>query len=177
MRAQTWELCSDSESRRVAARECLPCSMSWFRILNKAVSSFVAACVRYSSQLRIPNETLISLARIDESYGKLGIIVNDIHSFEKELALWNKDHKEGARLLNIVNTMSIEAGVSYSTAKRILWFLCREWEIDHQEMVARALEGKAGSDPALKLYLKGLEYVLSGNEHWSETTERYHWRD
>ena len=146
-------------------------------MLNKAVSSFVAACIRYSSQLRIPDETLKSVARIEESYGKLGIIVNDIHSFDKELHLWNKDRKEGAKLLNIVNTMSIEAGVSHGTAKRILWFLCREWEIDHQEMVAKVLEGKGGSDPALTSYLKGLEYVLSGNEYWSETTERYHWRD
>ena len=73
--------------------------------------------------------------------------------------------------------MSVEAGVSHGTAKRILWFLCREWEIDHQEMVAKVLEGKGGSDSALTSYLKGLEYVLSGNEYWSETTERYHWRD
>ncbi|KAM0794822.1 aristolochene synthase [Usnea florida] len=139
--------------------------------------AFVAACIRYSSQLRIPNETLKSLAKIEESYGKLGIIVNDIHSFDKEFHLWNKSHKEGAKLLNIVNTMSIDAGVSYGTAKRILWILCREWEIDHQEMVAKVLEGKGGSDPALRSYLKGLEYVLGGNEYWSETTERYHWRD
>lgn len=143
----------------------------------EAFPSFVAACVRYSSQLRIPNETLKSLESIHESYGKLGIIVNDIHSFEKELHLWNKDHKEGARLLNIVNTMSKDAGVSYSTAKRILWVLCREWEIDHQEMVVKVLGGKGGADPALKMYLKGLEYVLGGNEYWSETTERYHWCD
>lgn len=143
----------------------------------KAFSSFVAACVRYGSRLRVPNETLKSLEKIHESYGKLGIIVNDIHSFEKELHLWNQDHKEGAKLLNIVNTMSKDAGVSYSTAKRILWVLCREWEIDHQEMVAKARGGKGGDDPALKMYLKGLEYVLGGNEYWSETTERYHWRD
>ncbi len=123
------------------------------------------------------NDTLKSLGSIHESYGKLGIIVNDIHSFEKELHLWNKDHKEGAKLLNIVNTMSIDAGVSYSTAKRILWVLCREWEIDHQEMVAKVLSDKGGTDPALKKYLKGLEYVLGGNEYWSETTERYHWRN
>ena len=140
-------------------------------------SSFVAACVRYSSRLRVPNNTLKSLESIHESYGKLGMIVNDIHSFDKELHLWNKDHKEGAKLLNIVNTLSIDAGVSYSTAKRILWVLCREWEIDHQEMVAKVLGDKGGTDPALKKYLKGLEYVLGGNEYWSETTERYHWRD
>ena len=139
--------------------------------------SFVAACVRYSSRLRVPTETLQSLERIHESYGKLGIIVNDIYSFDKELHLWNQTQKEGAKLLNIVNHMSIDAGVSYSTAKRILWVLCREWEIDHQEMVAKIVAGKGGADPILKTYLKGLEYVLSGNEKWSETTERYHWRD
>lgn len=127
--------------------------------------------------MRVPNETLKSLETIHESYGKLGIIVNDIHSFDKELHLWNKDHKEGAKLLNIVNTMSIDAGVSHHTAKRILWVLCREWEIDHQEMVAKVLSGKGGADPNLAMYLKGLEFVLGGNEYWSETTERYHWRD
>ncbi|KAF6226669.1 hypothetical protein HO173_012415 [Letharia columbiana] len=87
-----------------------------------AISSFIAACVRYSSQLRVPNETLESLERIHESYGKLGIIVNDIHSFEKELRLWKRDHKEGAKLLNIVNTMSIDAGVSYATANAFCGF-------------------------------------------------------
>lgn len=118
-----------------------------------------------------------SLEEIHESYGKLGMIVNDILSFDKELYLWNRDHKEGAKMLNIVNYMSTDAGVSHSSAKRILWVLCREWEIDHQEMVAKAVGCKGGADPTLKKYLKGLEYVLSGNEYWSATTERYHWRD
>ena len=125
----------------------------------------------------MPSETLKSLDKIDDSYGKLGIIVNDIYSFEKELYLWNESHKEGAKLLNVVHHMSIDAGVSYSTAKRILWVLCREWELDHQEMVAKVVAGKGGADATLQKYLKGLEYVLSGNEYWSTTTERYHWRD
>lgn len=73
-----------------------------------AISSFVAACVRYSSKLRVPQETLKSLEAIHESYGKLGVIVNDIHSFEKELHCWNKDHKEGAKLLNIVKVWQIQ---------------------------------------------------------------------
>ena len=125
----------------------------------------------------MPAATLKSFEAIHESYGKLGIIVNDIYSFDKELHLWNQDHKEGAKLLNIVSHMSTDAGVSYSTAKRILWVLCREWEIDHQEMVAKVVAGKGGADATLKKYLKGLEYVLGGNEYWSETPERYHWRE
>lgn len=125
----------------------------------------------------MPDETLKSLDAIHESYGKLAITVNDIHSFDKELHFWNKDHKEGAKLVNIVNTMSIDAGVSYGAAKRILWVLCREWEIDLQAMVAKVLGDEGGADPVLKKYLKGLELVLGGNECWSETTERYHFLD
>lgn len=142
-----------------------------------ATSSFVAASVRYSARLRMSNETLNSLERIHESYAKHAIIVNDIYSFDKELHSWNQNHKEGGKLVNMVNQMSIDAGISHSTAKRILWVLCREWEIDHQEMVAKVVTGKGGADPIVKKYLKGLEYALSGNEYWSETTERYHGRD
>ena len=161
----------------MAAGEYLHHRIPRSRILVITVSSFAAACVRYSSQLRVPKETLRSLETIHESFGKLGIIVNDIHSFEKELYLWDKNHKEGAKLLNIVNTVSVDDGVSYGTAKRILWALCREWEIDHQRMVAKVLNGTDGADPYLGRYLKGLEYVLGGNEYWSEFTERYHRRD
>ena len=81
------------------------------------------------------------------------------------------------KLLNVVNQMSIDAGISYSTVKRILWVLCREGEIKHQEMVAKVVAGKRGTDPTVKTYLKGLEYAISGNEYWSQTTERYHRRD
>jgi len=29
-------------------------------------------------------------------------------------------------------------------------------------------------DEALKVYMKGLELILGGNEKWSEYTQRYH---
>ena len=52
-------------------------------ILTSDPSSFVAALVRYSAKIRLSDETMKSLEGIHESYGKLGIIVNDIHSFDK----------------------------------------------------------------------------------------------
>ena len=126
----------------------------------------------------MPKETLKSPRGIHESYGKLGIIVNDIYSFDKELHMWNQAHKEGAKLLNIVNLMSIDAGIPYSTATRILLVLGRECEINHQEMVAKVMACKGGgADPTVTTHLEGLEYAISGNEYWSQTTERYHWRD
>lgn len=121
-------------------------------------------------------ETLKSIADIEESYGKLGIVVNDIYSFDKELRLWNEKHQEGGHLLNMVQQMTDDTGCSFAAAKRILWVLCREWELEHHEMVLAREAASSGCSEELKAYLKALEYVLGGNEVWSETTERYHER-
>ena len=127
--------------------------------------------------LHLSPQTLSSFSAIDESYGRLGIIINDIHSFEKELRLWNEDHKEGAQLVNMVDTMAKDTGLSYEASKRVLWIWCREWELKHQDLVKERLAAKDGDREDLKIYLNALEYVLGGNEYWSETTQRYHWKD
>lgn len=69
-----------------------------------------------------------------------------------------------------------ETGVSFASAKRVLWVLCREWEVLHLKMVKKResdMDG-GGEDEALRVYMKGLELVLGGNEKWSEYTQRYH---
>ena len=146
-------------------------------ILTSTLPRFVAALVRYSCRIHLSEETLKSLDGMVELFDKMGMVVNDIYSFNKELYLWNKDHKEGAKMLNIVIYMSNDAEVSYATAKRILWVLCREWEIDYQDMMTKAMQEKYGSNDDVKKYIKALEYVVGGNEFWSAKTERYHWRD
>ena len=82
-------------------------------------------------------------------------------------------------------TRRCPALVSYDSAKRVLWLLCREWEIQHLDLVAAkekqldkdglVMQGERDED--LRLYLKALEHVLSGNEKWSEYTQRYHEKD
>lgn len=141
---------------------------------NLPLQRFVAATMRYSMRLTLTNETLNSLPAIDESYAKLGVTVNDIHSFDKELRAWNASHAEGARLLNMVYMFANDTGLPYEASKRVLWVLTREWEFEHFELVKKRESAKGGCPDDLKLYLKGLEYVLGGNEWWSEISERYH---
>ena len=127
-------------------------------------------------RLDIDEKALESVAAIEESYGKLAIVVNDIYSFDKELRLWNKKPTEGARIVNMVSQMAFDTSCSYEAAKRILWVLCREWELQHQEMVLARLNAEAGCSDDLKEYMKALEYILGGNEIWSKMSERYHER-
>jgi len=128
-------------------------------------------------RLHLSPETLASVDEIEDSYGKLGIIVNDTYSFDEELRLRDEKHKEGGHLLNMVEQMAKDTGSSYAAAKRVLWTLCREWELEHQELVKAREAVKGGSDEDLRLYLLALEYVLSGNKKWSQYMERYHKRN
>ena len=132
--------------------------------------------------LHVSEANLESLKDIEESYSRLGICVNDIHSFEKEVRAYAKHKSEGAKVLNMVQMQALETGVSYACAKRILWVLCREWELQHIELIQQremqlnleGQEGKGEKNEDLRLYLKALEYTISGNEKWSEYTKRYY---
>lgn len=108
-------------------------------------------------------------------YAKHGVTVNDIESYQKEVNAWNKEHKEGARVLNIVHLLSNDTGLMPEASKRVLWTLSREWELDFFRMV-----DEYSNEPSLKgnedveKFFKGLEWILAGNEHWSLYTARYH---
>ena len=136
--------------------------------------SFVTATMLYSMRFNPTHEIIDSTPAIEESYSKLGIIVNDIHSFDKELRAWNATHSEGASLLNLVYLFADDTGLPYEAAKRVLWKLTREWELEFLQLIAERELAEGGCSKDLKLYLTGLEYVLAGNERWSEITGRYH---
>jgi len=126
--------------------------------------------------LRLTPSTLASIHDIEISYSRLGIVVNDIHSFEKELRAYAHNPTDTGKVLNMVAMQAQETGVSFASAKRVLWVLCREWEVLHLKMVKKResdMDG-GGEDEALRVYMKGLELVLGGNEKWSEYTQSYH---
>ena len=141
--------------------------------------------MRYGMDLRVTEAALESMKDIEISYSRIGIIINDIYSLKKELRAYNEVQMECAKVLNMVQMQALETGVSYSAAKRVLWVLAREWELQHLEMVSakekqldlEGLEGEGEQNQDLRVYIKGMEYVLSGNEKWSEYTERYHEQD
>jgi aristolochene synthase len=49
--------------------------------------------------------------------------------------------------------------------------MCREWESVHRELVREREE--IGFKGDLLNYIHGLEYQMSGNEQWSESTPRH----
>ena len=126
--------------------------------------------------LRLTPSTLASIHDIEISYSRLGIVVNDIHSFDKEVRAYAQNPTDTGKVLNMVAMQAQETGVSFASAKRVLWVLCREWEVLHLEMVKKRESDMARGeeDEALKVYMKGMELVLGGNERWSEYTRRYH---
>lgn len=80
-------------------------------------------------------------------------------------------HEEGGTLCTAVAILAREAEISPDAAKRVLYHLFREWEYEHQALVARVLEQR--DTPVLRAYMQGLEFQMSGNELWSRTTLRY----
>ena len=132
--------------------------------------------------LRVSEANLEGLKELEVLYSSFGMIVNDIYSFHKEVRAYKEGGMEGGEILNAVEMQAQDTGVSYASAKRVLWVLCRELELVYldkiqaieAEMDRVGLEGKGEKDQDLRAYLKGLEYVMSGNEKWSEYTERYH---
>lgn len=130
--------------------------------------------MRFSMNLHVSPAELQSIKEIEMNCSKHISVVNDIYSWEKELKASQTGHKEGSALCSSVSVLSEKANLDYSASKRVLWVMCREWEFVHEELVARRLSSPQPCSTNLRAFMKGLEYQMSGNEAWSETTPRYH---
>ena len=137
-------------------------------------TSFEAALLRFGMGLHMPSHVQDSLHEIHDSYSKLGIIINDIESFDKERIEWEAHGKEGAQMVNIVKMMAKDGAVSYAAAKRICYVLVRELELEHERLVAEFLATADWDRESLTRYVYALGCILGGNEVWSQTTGRYH---
>ncbi|KAM3453265.1 hypothetical protein MY3296_003856 [Beauveria thailandica] len=75
---------------------------------------------------------------------------------------------QGAQIL------SVSLGLDEAT-KACLWTMVREWEVKHEPLcsVPFVPANISNISKEAMLYLKGLEYQMSGNELWSRTTPRY----
>lgn len=127
--------------------------------------------MRFCMSIRLSKAEVELVREVDMNCSKHLAVVNDIWSFGKELAAAKIGHEEGAVLCSSVSIIAKEASISYSAAKRILYILCREWEVKHVKLTSCVLTRYDSA--SLQAYLKGLEYQMSGNEVWSRTTARY----
>jgi aristolochene synthase len=128
--------------------------------------------MRFSMDLRLTSSDLSRVRGLEENCSRQISVVNDIYSWEKEYNASLKDDAEGSVLCSAVSVLMEEIGLSVEPTKRVLWQMVREWEELHDGLVETiSLDGPVATE--LRLYMKGLEYQMSGNELWSMTTLRY----
>ncbi|KAL3417259.1 aristolochene synthase [Phlyctema vagabunda] len=135
--------------------------------------ALLSALMRFSMKLNLSHTEMETVRDIELNCSKHISVVNDIYSWEKELKAAKNSSEEGSALCSSVLVMATEANLSFRASKRILWMMCREWELVHEELWARKSQTPKCSDDLLA-FIKGLEYQMSGNEAWSRSTLRYH---
>lgn len=123
-------------------------------------------------KLHLTEEDLRIAAPVELNCAKHIAVLNDIYSWKKELLASETLHHEGAAICSSVQVLSETTALSYAAAQRVLWTMCREWESVHRQLVAEREDMGCKGD--LLDYIHGLEYQMSGNERWSESTPRYH---
>lgn len=130
--------------------------------------------MRFAMELHVSPDELASIQEIEQNCAKHLSVVNDIMSWDKEYLAYQTGHPEGSALCSAVQVLSQETTLSYAACKRVLWVMCREWEHQHALLESRRFaDGSLPCRENLGLYIKGLEYQMSGNELWSLTTQRY----
>ncbi|CAJ2506370.1 Uu.00g005000.m01.CDS01 [Anthostomella pinea] len=131
----------------------------------------LSALIRYTGALRLSAEELAIAKPVDRNCARHLSVINDIWSYEKEVHAAAHLHEEGGVLCTSVAILAEEAHMSIDSSKRVLYQLCREWEISHEVLVEAALAQK--DTPDMRAYLLRIEYQMAGNEFWSRTTPRY----
>lgn len=127
--------------------------------------------MRFSMGLHVSSAELSAASPADMTCSKHLSVINDIWSYEKELKASKTAHEEGGVLCTSVAILARDAALSIPAAKRVLYSMCREWELQYKDNERAVLE--VCDTPALRTYLLGLELQMTGNELWSRTTERY----
>ena len=122
-------------------------------------------------QLHLTDAERRRAAPVERNCARHIAIVNDIYSWRKEQLASQTIHQEGATVCSAVQVLSNEATLGFAAAQRVLWTMCREYELVRRQLVQEATPGSSGS---LQKYMRGPEYQMSGNERWSESTPRYH---
>lgn len=129
--------------------------------------------MRFAMELRLSPAELAEVRPVERNCAKHISVVNDIYSWEKELRQSQASHEEGSVLCSAVKVLADSTALDIAAAKTCLWAMVREWEIKHEMLCSEPLMNVGGASEAKMLYLKGLEYQMSGNEYWSRTTPRY----
>ncbi|KAI1744490.1 Aristolochene synthase in complex with 12,13 Difluorofarnesyl diphosphate [Xylaria scruposa] len=133
--------------------------------------ALLGSLMRFSMGLRLSTDELASARPADMICSKHLSVINDIWSYDKEYIASQTLHNEGGVLCTCVTIVARDAELSTPATKRVLYNMCREWELAYNEEVKNIL--RSNDTLALRAYLDGLELQMTGNELWSRTTLRY----
>ncbi|KAI0195403.1 Aristolochene synthase in complex with 12,13 Difluorofarnesyl diphosphate [Xylaria flabelliformis] len=125
----------------------------------------------FSMNLEMSEQETAAAVPADRACSKHLSVINDAWSYEKEVHASKTLHKEGAILCTCVAILAHDSELSVPATKRVLYSMVREWELQFKDLVANILTKL--DTPVLRAYLQGLEFQMTGNEHWSRTTLRY----
>ncbi|KAI1177517.1 Aristolochene synthase in complex with 12,13 Difluorofarnesyl diphosphate [Nemania sp. FL0916] len=138
--------------------------------LDDVGKELLSSLICFTQGLHLSKEEWALVGPVDKNSARHISVINDIWSYEKELKAVDLN-QEGSTMLNAVDIFADEASMPIESAKRVLYRLCREWEIVHDTLVAEILANH--DSPKLRTYFRDTEYQMSGNEIWSRLTLRY----
>lgn len=121
--------------------------------------------------LELTPEEQTSMVPLERNCSKQISVVNDIWSWEKEVRASQSGHEEGSVLCSGVKVLAEATNLDIAATKRLLQAMVEEWNKVHDRLTAEHIA--MGCRSVVKLYMKGLEYQMSGNQLWSQTTLRY----
>lgn len=87
--------------------------------------------MRFVLDLDMTADELDAVVDVELNCAKHLSVVNDSYSWNKELKKSRESDSEGSLLCSSVKIMADEDSIDVDASKRILWSLCREWELVH----------------------------------------------
>ncbi|KAJ5746215.1 hypothetical protein N7520_011397 [Penicillium odoratum] len=135
---------------------------------------FYTTLIRFGANLHIGPSGLQQTFGLESTAFRFMGILNDVYSWDKEWKAYKEHSTDGARPFSAINILAQETGLPYPACKRLMYNYCRELELVFQQSAGK-IKGSAGGPllPEIEKYIKGLEYLMSGIEIWSQWTPRY----
>ncbi|KAJ5546148.1 hypothetical protein N7494_003733, partial [Penicillium frequentans] len=136
--------------------------------------SFYTALIRFGANLHLSPSELQQTSALESTAFRFMGVLNDVFSWDKEWKAYQEHSTDGAQPFSAVHVLAQETGLPYPACKRLMYSYCRELELVLAQSAAEIRESAGGTlRPEMEKYVKGLEYLMSGIELWSQWTPRY----
>lgn len=136
------------------------------------MSRFYTALIKFGAKLQLSPEQLSQTSKLESCAFRFMGVLNDIYSWDREWKVYQANPSDGARPFSAINILAQETGLSFPSCKRLMYAYCRELESAFKKAEDEILQ-QGDTQPDLVKYIKGLEYLMSGIEQWSQWTPRY----